>query len=397
MNLFLCWLWLTGAGLPAADPPPAPGRTLSFEELFGNPVIARGQSFEIKQSQLDQAFTAYRSNLAGRGTRLPETKRTVTEAQLLERMIVTQLLTNRASRMDQTVAAGLAEKFYADTKKSAGSDEDFVRQLKATGMTEEQFNQRVFEQALAESVIERELKSTVTVTDAEVSDFYNTGTDELVRLLEEQVVAFEKKGKASSEEIAQAKSRIETVKSSNLARLEEPEKVRVSHILISTHVPNGDEPLSADQIQAKRMEAEKLLARARAGEDFATLVKEHSEDRNLAKTGGEYTFSRSEPYATEFKAAAFSLQPEQISDIVTTVFGFHIIKLLEKYPARKLPLAKVGPEIKAFLVQQKVQRKMPAYFQKLKDEAKVEILEAKYRLDPSKVPEALEPDTQVSK
>ena len=72
----------------------------------------------------------------------------------------------------------------------------------------------------------------------------------------------------------------------------------------------------------------------------------------------------------------------QISDIVTTMFGFHIIKLLEKIPAQKVEFAKVAPEIKDALLTQELQRAMPEHFDKLKKEAGVEVLEPKYRLDP---------------
>src|SRR6185295_14256202 len=90
------------------------------------------------------------------------------------------------------------------------------------------------------------------------------------------------------------------------------------------------------QKKARRQAAEKLRARALAGEDFNKLVQEYSEDRGLAATKGEYTFSRDDNFAPEFKAAAFSLEVGKISDLVTTVFGYHIIKVLERIPARKI-------------------------------------------------------------
>src|SRR5204862_2270235 len=81
----------------------------------------------------------------------------------------------------------------------------------------------------------------------------------------------------------------------------------------------------------------------------------------------------------EFEAAAFSLNTNQISDIVTTQFGYHIIKLSEKIPAKKMEFAKVAPDIKEGLKQQAMQKLIPDYMDKLKKENNVEILDEKLK------------------
>lgn len=375
----LFWIGTVAAWSAEANPA-APKRNLSIEELFGDPVVARGKGLQIKQSQIDQAFIAYLANMAARGQRLPESQRDLRQAQLLDRMIITQLLTNRATKMDRTVAMGMSDKFFANTKKEAGSEEAFLRQLKSTSITPEQFNQRIFEQALAESVVDRELKSAQMVSDAELDAFYKQGTDELVRAYQTKLGQLAAQPGTDPKIITNLQNRIKSVQASNLANLESPEKVHVAHILISTRVPKQENQLPDDQRLKKRFEAESLLKRAQAGEDFIALVKQFSEDRRLSETGGEYTLARNEPYAPEFVAACFSLMPGQVSDIVTTVFGHHIIKLLEKIPPQKKDFASVKDQIRDFLLQQKVQVLMPDFFKKLKTEAGVEILEPKYAI-----------------
>src|SRR6185295_11472389 len=151
-------------------------------------------------------------------------------------------------------------------------------------------------------------------------------------------------------------------------RLEQPEKVRIAHIFLATRGRQSEEDFTAEQKKLKRQQLEKLRERAVAGEDFMTLVQKFSEDRGLAETKGEYTITRSDSFSPEFKSAAFSLEPGKISDIVTTPFGFHVVKVLEKIPAQKTELEKVSKELKDFLLQQSVQKAMPDYFAKLKKE-----------------------------
>src|SRR5204862_1564596 len=102
----------------------APGRT-TLADLFGDPVIARGQGLEIKRSELEDAFTAWKANLAARGQTIAEDQRAFRELQLLDKLLITKLMINRASAGDKTVAKAQAEKFLADSKKDAASEDAF--------------------------------------------------------------------------------------------------------------------------------------------------------------------------------------------------------------------------------------------------------------------------------
>jgi parvulin-like peptidyl-prolyl isomerase len=363
----------------AAETPAAPSRAPKLSDLFGDEVLARGQGVEVKRSHLEEAFIAFKANLASRGQPVPEGQRTAQEAQLLQRLVVTQILTNRITAEDRPVAKGLAEKFLAESRKSAVSEDAFNRQLKAMGLTPEQFDRRVVEQSLAEAVIQREVASGINVTDAQIREFYSTGSDLLARLMQADLEKMVKDPAAAPALIAQAKQRIDDVRKANLARLEQPERVRVSHVFVTTIDRNTEEPLPEEQRKFKRQQMEKIRQRALGGEDFAKLVQEFSEDRGLKQTKGEYTFSRDDTFAPEFKSAAFSLSPGQISDVVATTIGLHVIKLLDKIPVKKAEFEKVSGDLKEFLKQQELQRAMPDYFARLMKEAGVEVLDAKYK------------------
>jgi peptidyl-prolyl cis-trans isomerase D len=123
-------------------------------------------------------------------------------------------------------------------------------------------------------------------------------------------------------------------------RFDAPESVRARHILIKLE-PGADEKARA----AARKKAEDALARAKKGEDFAKLAEKLSDDPGSAKSGGDLgTFSRGK-MVPAFETAAFALAPGQLSEIVESPFGFHVIKVEEKTPGGPKPLDAVRQEI----------------------------------------------------
>ena len=102
-----------------------------------------------------------------------------------------------------------------------------------------------------------------------------------------------------------------------------PEKVQISHIL---KIPEASE---ATKEKYKKF-AQAILDSIKAGADFATMAKKYSEDPASAKNGGDLGFVKRGVFYPEFEAAAFALKPGQLSDVVETPVGFHIIQLLEK-------------------------------------------------------------------
>jgi peptidyl-prolyl cis-trans isomerase C len=331
---------LLGVGTLWAAPAPAGSTNAASAPkssgLFPDVPIVKAKGFEIKRSQLDDAVTSIKSTAVARGQSIPPDQLLLMEQQVLERLIQIQLLLTKASDADRTKGQETSNKRFENVKTRAGSEEDLVRQLKSVGMSPEQLRGKMLEEATAEAVLERELK--IEVTDNDVKKFYDE----------------------------------------NPARFEQPEMVRASHILLGTKDPSTGGELSESKKEAKRKLMEDILKRARAGEDFAALAKEYTEDPGSKEKGGEYTFPRGK-MVPEFEAAAFSMKTNQVSDIVTTQFGYHIIKLSEKLPAKKLEIAKVSQDIKDYLKGQTVSKQLPEYMEKAKKDAQVQILDSKLK------------------
>jgi parvulin-like peptidyl-prolyl isomerase len=141
------------------------------------------------------------------------------------------------------------------------------------------------------------------------------------------------------------------------------EEVRVRHILISTQPPpspdaakKGEQPKAPSKEEARK-KAEEALAKARKGEDFAALAKQYTDDSASKDKGGEYTFARGQ-MVPEFERAAFALKPGEISDLVETQFGYHIIKLEERHAGAGASDQKVRQQIVNKLKKDKIEAKI---------------------------------------
>jgi peptidyl-prolyl cis-trans isomerase D len=143
-----------------------------------------------------------------------------------------------------------------------------------------------------------------------------------------------------------------------------PEGVKVRHILIK--VPTGAD---AKTDAAAKQKAEDLLKQIKGGADFATLAKANSDDPGSKEQGGELGMILRGVTVPEFEKTAFGLQPGQVSDVIKTQFGYHIIKVEEKQAAQLKALDEVKAQIVATLTRQQEADQQAAYAQQLATEA----------------------------
>ncbi len=147
----------------------------------------------------------------------------------------------------------------------------------------------------------------------------------------------------------------------NKAQFSQPERIKARHILIAV-----EDPASADSKKAAREKAEKILARVRAGEDFAELAKKYSDDPGSREKGGDLGFFSRGQMIEPFEKAAFSLKVGEISGLVESPFGYHIIKLEERQPAQTTPYEKVKEQVREKALEAKRESVLEAYLQQLR-------------------------------
>lgn len=242
-----------------------------------------------------------------------------------------------------------------------------------------------FEDNLRRAVLVEKLRTAVTgwmsVTDAEVDQEYRRRNDKVkldvvpltpdafrsqVNVSDADLAAYFEKNKESyrigekrkiryalvdvediRKQLTIPETEIEASYKQNNAQYSTPEQVRASHILFKTE--------GKDEVAVK-VQADEVLKRAKAGEDFAALAMQYSEDDSNKAKGGDLDYFGRGTMVPEFEQAAFGMKAGEMSDLVKTSFGFHIIKVVDHKPAATRPLAEVRAEIEDQLKWQKAQQ-----------------------------------------
>lgn len=142
----------------------------------------------------------------------------------------------------------------------------------------------------------------------------------------------------------------------NISRYDKPEEIRASHILVQD-----------------RAKAEAILKRLRAGEDFATLAKENSTDTASAEQGGDLGWFSHGKMVKEFEDAAFALNVGETSDIVSTQYGYHIIRLTERRASSTPTFEETKDQVKTDYVREKEDEQFNSWYEQVYAQARVEI------------------------
>jgi peptidyl-prolyl cis-trans isomerase C len=308
---------------PVAPPVPVPPKPVP-EKLPA--VLARVNNEDVKKTDFDLLVNNLRAQNQNRP--IPPERRDEILRGVLDQLVVYTLLKQEAKARNIVVDVSEVEQQIEEMRKQAGGDANFKKAMKEQGMTIERLRVDAQNQMAIAKMMNAQVASAAPATDAEAKDFYDKNPDKFKR----------------------------------------PESVRASHILIGI---KKDAP-ETEKAQA-RARIDQVLKRAKAGEDFAVLAREHSQDGSAAQ-GGDLNYFVKGQMVQPFDQVAFSLKPNEISDVVTTEFGYHIIKVTDHKPAGTVPIEEVSANIKEFLTKQKQQQTAEAFVAQLKQKSKVEVL-----------------------
>ncbi|MCK4628338.1 MAG: peptidylprolyl isomerase [Sedimentisphaerales bacterium] len=308
--------------------------------------------------------------------------------------------------MESEVGTLVEAQLQSITSRMGGSQKVDTKQLK---MYREMLKPQILDKMIEDLLLEKALvKEKVKVTDADL----NAVLEEMVQhvltgnsLTREQLDSqLKSRGSSLQASLAKMKANPEFVKSVRMKKIIEtgfagelavtekdvkdyyqknlktkysqPEMVRASHILVSildeNRKPKSDEAIAKAKEKIKEVQKEVK----KPGADFAELAKKYS-DCPSKNQGGDLNFFKRESMVPPFSAAAFSMEPGQISDIVETEFGYHIIKVTERKEAKSFPFEEVKDKIRLELKNGKSQQATKKYISNLKKKAKIEYPEGK--------------------
>jgi peptidyl-prolyl cis-trans isomerase C len=309
----------TPPGAPPAPTPPKPVPTAL------PPVVAKVNGEDIKKEDFDQMIKGMEMQA---GQQIPPDRRDEILRNALDQLIVYRLLSQESKARGLKVEETDVDAKVKEVRDRFQTQAAFEAALKQRGMTVDDLKKEARADLVVSKLVDAEVATVPGPSDAEAKDFYAKNPD----------------------------------------RFKQDESIRASHILIRV-----DEKADGAAKAKAKATIETVLKKAKAGEDFGKLAQQYSQDGSAAQGGDLGYFPRGQ-MVPAFSDAAFALKPGEVSGVVTTPFGYHVIKLVDRKPGRVVPFEEAAPQIKQFLEGQKKQEHADAFIAGLKKKSKIEVL-----------------------
>jgi len=288
-------------------------------------ALLRVNGKPITRQELDRSVKVLLAQ--SRSSQLPPDALKKAQDAVLEQLTNSELLYQAAQGVQVKDLEQQVAKQLAQNRAKFATEAEYQAALDGVQMTAKEMEEFTRRDIAINNMIEKRFGEKMQVSDSEAQKFYDDN-----------------------------KSRL----------FEKGEEVRASHILVGT-----EQGASQQESKEARERAEALAVRAKAGEDFAKLAKDASTCPSKEKGGDLGQFGKGE-MVPSFEKAAYALKPGEISGVVETQFGYHVIKLTERIPARQDTYQEVKEKIVEYLKREKVRGQLPAFIKELRDKAKIE-------------------------
>ena len=246
----------------------------------------------------------------------------------LDSLIDFELLYQESQARHVPLSDAAVDEEIARTKSKFPDARSFDKTLKAKGMTENDLRRDTRKTMAVNLLLEGSVFKDARVSDEQVKDFYERNKEEF----------------------------------------KHPPQTRASHILV--RVPENATASTRDSAQKT---AAALLAQLQAGADFAQMAREHSQDPGSAAQGGDLGYFAPGDMVDAFEKAAFVLAPGQLSAVISTPYGYDIIKVTDRRGAGYESLADVQERIRAVLMKTERQKRQTVFVAELRSKGKIVI------------------------
>jgi peptidyl-prolyl cis-trans isomerase C len=298
----------------AADPKPAGGKVAVI-----NGVV-------ITQAHFDKELKVHLERVSRQGQQISEEQRAALKKDVLDGLIEREILYQESQKAGIKIDDQKVDDQMAGIKKRFPNEEEFKKAMASMGLTEEEVRTQIRRGLAIRGLIDQKVANSIVITDEETKAYYDE----------------------------------------NPQFFKQPEQVKASHILIKVE-PTADDAAKA----AARKKIEDIRKKLTDGSDFAELAKEYSEGPSAPK-GGDLGYFRRGQMVKAFEDTAFSMKINEVSGLVETRFGYHLIKVYDKKPEQTIAYAEVKDRIAQRLKQEKIQKAAKAYVENLKKDAKIE-------------------------
>ncbi|MDO8446810.1 MAG: peptidylprolyl isomerase [Deltaproteobacteria bacterium] len=292
-------------------------------------VVARVNGKPLTAFELNEEFQDLLPMMGSYHGGLSEEKIANIREKALNNLIEKELQYQYALEKGLSVSKKEIEAELAGMEKRFGSAAKFKDALKRSGMTKEQLKEFIKKRFLTAKAKKETVGSRAALSDSELKDYYEKNKESFKR----------------------------------------PVELRASHILI------GVDPTATKEEKGKKLKlAKDLLVKIRAGEDFAKLAMRYSTDDGSAPIGGDIGTFHKEMADQEFENAVLALKVGEVSDVVETIYGYHIIMLTGKKPETQLTFDDVNADIKKRLEKKRGDELYNTWMEGLRAKANIEIV-----------------------
>jgi parvulin-like peptidyl-prolyl isomerase len=303
------------AGAPAYTLAKELSTKLNYMDPDQNAVLISTNKFDIAAGDVCNTIQTNYGNRSGQVAQLEAARLQQVIQQTAESLAERKLLLAAAAKANTSITSMVVDSVLNLQYTRAGGEEKFLEVLDKNGVDFESMKRDVRDGMTIESYLNDALASELVVNEDDIRRGY-----------------------------------------------EEDKTASVRHILLTTQG-------KSDSVkEATRRQMEKILERARAGEDFAELAKQYTEDPGSKESGGLYSDFGRGRMVKSFEDAAFSVPVGEISDIVETTYGYHILKVLDRKKEAR-PFEEVRPELEAELKNTKRGVVYKEHIEELKQEA----------------------------
>lgn len=296
------------------------------EKQDSNDKIAVVNGVEISNEAYQRELNFYLEQASQQGRQIPDFMLPKLKNDILDNLIDRELLYQECQKMKIAVDSNAVADQLASIKQRFQSQAEFEIALKQLELSETDIRSQITRDMAIRELIDKQVAQKVVVTDEESKIYYDT----------------------------------------NPELFKQPEQVKARHILVKVDGKSSE----TEKIEA-REEIKKIQQKLQNGEDFASLAKEFSQGPSSVN-GGDLGFFRRGQMVKPFEDAAFALKPNEISDIVETQFGYHLIKVEEKKPEGIIAYTEIKDRLNQHLKGKKVDTQTKEYINRLKKDAKIE-------------------------